>query len=77
NIGVAKKCREFINGFNRLPRQNSTNFATPSNEGELNEVLFEAEIGYIGAGSEVRSELPSGIQKTSLEIAKMFVDEVR
>lgn len=62
NIKVAKECREFIGNFNK---ENNT------------DVLFEAEIGYIGNGSEVRTELPSGIQKTSVETAMHFVQEVR
>jgi fructose-bisphosphate aldolase class II len=62
NINVAKKCREFIDKYNK---ENSK------------DVLFEAEIGYIGSGSEVRTELPSGIQKTSVETATHFVQEVR
>lgn len=62
NINEAKKCREFIDEFNK---KNGT------------DVLFEAEIGYIGSGSELRSELPGGIQKTSPADAKKFVDAVR
>lgn len=62
NIKVAKQCREFIDAYNK---ENSK------------DVLFEAEIGYIGSGSEVRTELPSGIQKTSVETAVHFVQEVR
>ena len=62
NIEVAKQCREFIDEYNK---QNNT------------DVLFEAEIGYIGKGSEVRTDLPEGIQKTTIEIAKKFVNEVK
>jgi fructose-bisphosphate aldolase class II len=62
NIKVAKQCREFIDTYNK---ENGK------------DVLFEAEIGYIGSGSEVRTELPSGIQKTTVETAIHFVREVR
>ncbi len=62
NIKVARECREFIDNYNK---ENGK------------DVLFEAEIGYIGSGSEVRTELPSGIQKTSVETVTHFVQEVR
>lgn len=61
NINEAKKCREFITDYNT---KNSK------------DVLFEAELGYIGKGSEVRTELPGGLQMTSPEEAKTFVDAV-
>lgn len=61
NIAEASKCRQFISDYN-------------SNNNK--DVLFEAEIGYIGKGSEVRSELPGGLQKTTTQDAKVFVDAV-
>ncbi len=61
NIEVAKKCREFITKYNLENNK---------------DVLFEAELGYIGKGSEVRTSLPDGIQMTTPEDAKMFVDAV-
>lgn len=61
NILEAKKCREFISEFNK---QNGK------------DILFEAELGYIGKSSKILTELPDGLQKTSTEIAKKFVDEV-
>lgn len=62
NIEVAKKCREFINKYNLENNK---------------DVLFEAELGYIGKGSEVRTSLPDGIQMTTVEDAKRFVNAVR
>lgn len=62
NIQVARQCREFINEYNS---QN------------LKDVLFESELGYIGKGSEVRTDLPDGLQMTKPEEAKRFVDEVK
>ncbi len=61
NILEAKKCREFVNEFNKKYNK---------------DILLEAEIGYIGKSSKVLTELPDGLQKTSSEIAKKFVDEV-
>jgi fructose-bisphosphate aldolase class II len=58
NVQVAKECRDFITEYNLANKK---------------DVLFEAELGYIGKGSEVRSDLPDGIQKTNPEDAKRFV----
>jgi fructose/tagatose bisphosphate aldolase len=62
NIEVAKKCRKYIDEFNK---KNGS------------QVLFEAELGYIGKGSEVRTDLPDGIQKTKPEDALKFVKAVK
>lgn len=62
NIQVAKQCREYIDEHNK---RNST------------DVLFEAELGYIGKGSEVRTDLPDGIQKTDPSVALNFVQAVK
>jgi fructose-bisphosphate aldolase class II len=61
NIKVAKQCRDFINEYNNKTGK---------------DCLFEAEIGYIGKGSELRTDLPDGLQKTKPEEASMFVEEV-
>lgn len=61
NIEEAKKCREFIDTFNK--KNNS-------------DVLLEAELGYIGKSSKVLSELPDGLQKTNPQDALRFVTEV-
>lgn len=39
------------------------------------EVLVEAELGYIGQSSKVLDGLPQGIELTSVEDAKIFVEE--
>lgn len=61
NIIQAKKCRDYIDEHNK---NNGT------------DVLFEAELGYIGKGSEIHSVAPTGIQKTTGEDAKKFCDAV-
>jgi fructose-bisphosphate aldolase class II len=61
NIDEAKRCRDFIDEFNK---ENNTS------------VLLEAELGYIGKSSKVLDKLPDGLQMTSAEDAKKFVDEV-
>ncbi len=61
NIDEAKKCREFISEYN-----------TKNNK----DILLEAELGYIGKSSKVLTELPEGLQMTTVEDAKKFVDEV-
>ena len=38
-------------------------------------IIFEAELGYIGQSSQVLSAKPEGVQLTSAEDAKRFVDE--
>jgi fructose-bisphosphate aldolase class II len=62
NIQEAKKCREFLNDYNK--KYNT-------------DILLEAEIGYIGKSSKVLTELPDGLQKTDPETAKRFVTEVQ
>jgi fructose-bisphosphate aldolase class II len=62
NIVEAKKCRDFIDEYNKKYGK---------------DILLEAELGYIGKSSKVLTELPDGLQKTSPEIAKKFVDEVK
>jgi fructose-bisphosphate aldolase class II len=39
------------------------------------EILIEGELGYIGQSSQVLSAVPTGVQLTSPEDAKRFVDE--
>jgi fructose-bisphosphate aldolase class II len=62
NIAEAKKCRAFVDEFNKA---NGT------------DVLLESELGYIGKSSKVLTELPDGLQKTTPDDAKRFVDEVK
>ena len=61
NIHEAKKCKEFVSEYNKKYGK---------------DVLLEVELGYIGKSSKVLTELPDGLQKTSPEVAKRFVDEV-
>lgn len=61
NIEEAKKCREYINNFNKKNKA---------------DVLLEAELGYIGKSSKVLDKLPDGLQMTTPEDAKEFVNEV-
>lgn len=39
------------------------------------EILVEGEIGYIGSGSQLREEVPEGVQLTTPEEAARFVEE--
>lgn len=61
NIEEAKKCRDFITKFN-------TEHGT--------DVLFEAELGYIGKSSKVLDSLPEGLEMTSVLDAQTFVEAV-
>ncbi len=61
NIEEAKKCREFINNFNKEKGA---------------DVLLEAELGYIGKSSKILTELPDGLEMTKVEDAVKFVENV-
>lgn len=62
NIEEATRCREFVSQYNQT---NGT------------DVLFEAELGYIGQSSKILDALPEGLQMTTPEDAKNFVDAVK
>lgn len=61
NIEEAKRCRDFVAEYN----------ATHGTD-----VLFEAELGYIGQSSKILDALPEGLQMTTPEEAKRFIDAV-
>jgi fructose-bisphosphate aldolase class II len=78
NISEAIKCREYISKHNKYANSFLhfiKNFF--GLEEDVKNVLFEAELGYIGKSSKVLTELPDGLQKTSPEVAKKFVDAVK
>lgn len=61
NVAVTKKCVEYVANFNR---KNGT------------DVLVEAELGYIGSGSDIKESIPEGAGVlTKPEDAKRFVEE--
>lgn len=61
NLSVTKKCVEYIKEFNK---KNNT------------DVLIEAELGYIGSGSDIKESIPEGAGLlTSPEEAQKFVLE--
>lgn len=61
NMEEARRCRDFVAQYNR---EHGT------------DVLFEAELGYIGQSSKILEALPEGLQMTTPEDAKRFVDAV-
>ncbi len=62
NMEEASRCREFVSQYNQ---KNGT------------DVLFEAELGYIGQSSKILESLPEGLQMTTPEDAKNFIGRVR
>jgi fructose-bisphosphate aldolase class II len=79
NILEAKRCKEYIDEHNKkaekfLQRSWVQKFFGQTEP--IQEVLFEAELGYIGKSSKVLTELPDGLQKTTPQVAKKFVEQV-
>lgn len=79
NIVEAKKCKDFIAEWNKgmenisqIPWWRKIFHSSEHRQ----QVLFEAELGYIGKSSKVLTELPDGLQKTTPQDAKRFVDAV-
>ncbi|MEK9174301.1 MAG: class II fructose-bisphosphate aldolase, partial [Patescibacteria group bacterium] len=62
NIEKATQCRNLI---------------TEMNQKRGTDILFEAELGYIGKSSKVLDSLPEGLQMTSCVDAQHFVEAVR
>jgi fructose-bisphosphate aldolase class II len=62
NIEEAKRCRDFVAEYNTVHGK---------------DVLFEAELGYIGQSSKILDVLPEGLQMTTPEDAKKFVEVVQ
>lgn len=60
NIKITKQCVDYARSVTQVTGR---------------DVIIEAELGYIGEGSTVRDTLPEGIQMTSAEDAKRFVEE--
>lgn len=61
NVAVTKKCVDYVKAFNQ------------ENE---KDVLVEAELGYIGSGSDIKDSIPEGAGiLTTPEDAKRFVEE--
>jgi fructose-bisphosphate aldolase class II len=60
NIAMSQKCREFINKYN-------TEKGT--------DVLFEAELGYIGKSSQLLDSVPENLEMTKVQDALKFTQE--
>ena len=60
NINITKQCVEY---------------AREKNLAKGNDCLVEAELGYIGQSSKLLSEIPKGVELTSVADAKKFVGE--
>lgn len=61
NVSITKKCVDYVKSFN---------------EEHGTDVLVEAELGYIGSGSDIKDSVPEGAGVlTTPEDAKKFVEE--
>src|SRR3989344_469862 len=60
NIKITKKC---------------VDYARKAGKQTGRDIIVEGELGYIGEGSTVRDALPEGVQMTSANDAKRFVEE--
>lgn len=61
NVSITKKCVDYVKSFN---------------EEHETDVLVEAELGYIGSGSDIKDSVPEGAGVlTTPEDAKKFVEE--
>src|SRR3989344_304110 len=60
NIKITKECVEYARKISKETGK---------------DILIEGELGYIVEGSTVRDSLPEGIEMTSVEDAKRFVEE--